>query len=1294
MKTSFNTNNPVLPNNNNLDDDPLATPVDASDSSAQTDQAALADLLEKQGMNKDVYAQLSNLVDEAQNQGISVDDLLSIYPEFAANKDILNAMMQQQLNSARLSFAGPSTMNAPSGTDETQDPQLNKIMNLLTGLGPDASQNDIEESGLADLIAKLSPEQQSALSGILAPAKQPGDTKDLNPAHIADHVAPQSPQPSDESASSALLQTASEAYKKNDYDGAFKNYQAALKADPTLSERWPTIYYQLGVCSEYAKDAALNKGANDFYQQYLKSPNPDPKTAQWVQKESQWLTNKPQADKLIQGAQNQMYQEQDAPKAFSILKDTLAKFPELAQRQPDIYYTLATYAYSSANLSEAKKYLDLAKTAMKEQLKQDPGSKYAQYYMGQISDLMHQVTDPAADLSTALASILGNKLGGRKAWQELFSGGSNFWLNQGRKFSYTKNYWESKQIAAHYDSKTGYTGLVRMDTGMQKQEFDALSAQHNDAKTKVLAAEEKLQKLNEKLQKTADQIAKTSDAAKLEKLEKQSTELKQQISEAINQARSLAKISEVAEKNVEEFKKSFAGESYGKETVDRELKPIEQKELYRWDADVRASKQDAVYKEAAVDGDQQEVARLQNELKTSPENAATLKKALEKAEGQLAQSQAEYEKVQEHLKANIEGQEGFVAAAKQGEAQAVRYTAEAWKSTYTTDVQQRDTIQKDLADAVKGKKPKAEIKALSEKLALAETNVKASQTSLTEAQTHLGKLAAAATSALTPEQKAGLQAAKEKYGEVSEATATLIKEHDALVDEFNRVKADQKPTSEIETKLKANAEKMQKTVAEGKAAQEAYKSTTEDINRDIATRETTSKGNASKGTATVRESKVAGTDVSVRTGTIDDMSQMGPGWWGLGKTVDHQQAAAFQWHLGAGKDGKITSNWRGPFDSTSKDDATQDGVTIASGGKGLDKYNISANGGMNVGNVEHRDYEMVFGGTNAAGKGIGGMVGSQARADAIDEQFGINYSGSEATIGGEKIKNMVTMNASEQGAVGVQGDADISAGIGLKDGLNATLGAGAGGFAGAQAGGMAGGTVDGVGGTVMGQAWTGAGAKLNAHIGISHGKLNMDFGAGAAIGIGAYVDYNLTIDFNQIGQEIAGVGKDGVNVAKKWGDKVPGLGHVAGFIAGTIEGAGKLAVYTVDAISNAAGHLGDTMNKAERGIENLVGDKMHLGVVGKLGVRALASIDGETYAADMLSLGTTAKDSAKKSIGSNMVSATDDLLHGHFIKAAEETAVGIVAAPFKKETYINIFKHPGRTIKNAFKAIGHAFKKW
>ncbi|NBV76362.1 MAG: hypothetical protein EBR59_10530, partial [Methylococcaceae bacterium] len=171
---------------------------------------------------------------------------------------------------------------------------------------------------------------------------------------------------------------------------------------------------------------------------------------------------------------------------------------------------------------------------------------------------------------------------------------------------------------------------------------------------------------------------------------------------------------------------------------------------------------------------------------------------------------------------------------------------------------------------------------------------------------------------------------------------------------------------------------------------------------------------------------------SVKSNPYDTAGQYGPGWWGIGTTLDHQQAAALQWSIGQNAKGQTDINSRNMFTSENITDPTQTGVTVQQGGSGASQYNVQGNAGVNLLNVEHRDFDMLYSGSTGHGFGIGGMVGDQARADIADATIGVNTSGGEATIGGEHINNLATSSITGQAAIGAQSDVDVNAGIGQK----------------------------------------------------------------------------------------------------------------------------------------------------------------------------------------------------------------------------------------------------------------------
>jgi hypothetical protein len=194
----------------------------------------------------------------------------------------------------------------------------------------------------------------------------------------------------------------------------------------------------------------------------------------------------------------------------------------------------------------------------------------------------------------------------------------------------------------------------------------------------------------------------------------------------------------------------------------------------------------------------------------------------------------------------------------------------------------------------------------------------------------------------------------------------------------------------------------------------------------------------------------------------------------------------------------------------------------------------------------------------------------------MDVNAGINYSAGTTTIGNTKIDNLFGVSAMGQASIGVQADANIGA-VASKDKVQ--LGGSIGAFAGAQASGMASINALGLGLNVNAQAWAGLGAKLTANASYEHGKLSFNLGVGAALEYGAYVELGVSVDFNQIANMIKGIGEAGVNMAEDWGKTAPGVGHVAGFVAGVTGGAAQLVADTAGSIGKTSEAVGDLLNK-------------------------------------------------------------------------------------------------------------------
>lgn len=100
--------------------------------------------------------------------------------------------------------------------------------------------------------------------------------------------------------------------------------------------------------------------------------------------------------------------------------------------------------------------------------------------------------------------------------------------------------------------------------------------------------------------------------------------------------------------------------------------------------------------------------------------------------------------------------------------------------------------------------------------------------------------------------------------------------------------------------------------------------------------------------------------------------------------------------------------------------------------------------------------------------------------------------------------------AKAAGEVYVGGEARGKVAIGT-DGLKASGEA----FAGAKVSGEVGGSVAGVGGKAVGEAWAGVGVAGEIKAGFEDGKLTLGASGGVAVGIGAKLGFQVTIDVNQ-----------------------------------------------------------------------------------------------------------------------------------------------------------------------------------
>ncbi|MBL4817728.1 MAG: hypothetical protein JKY15_00665, partial [Deltaproteobacteria bacterium] len=272
-------------------------------------------------------------------------------------------------------------------------------------------------------------------------------------------------------------------------------------------------------------------------------------------------------------------------------------------------------------------------------------------------------------------------------------------------------------------------------------------------------------------------------------------------------------------------------------------------------------------------------------------------------------------------------------------------------------------------------------------------------------------------------------------------------------------------------------------------------------------------------------------------GLAAEHNLMAPGYWGLGLTI----AQASNHYK---KYGELSS--ANPY-------------VIEKRGTGLASQSLTASGGVNVLNAQARTFRMIYGGGTQAGHGFEAMYGRQARADLLDEQYGLQYGAGSATIGGQKFDSQtgtqfVSGGMSEMSAVGAQADAQGGLSTGSKEAFHA--GGHAGGFAGAQLSVQTSANMLGQGAFAVTQAWLGVGAKATGSFALNSSGLHFDLGAGGALGAGGYVQVGGNINFLAIGQDFSAI----------YGDKDHTFGGMLKRTGDLVSDAGISAI-------NAAPHL-------------------------------------------------------------------------------------------------------------------------
>ncbi|MBH1988793.1 MAG: tetratricopeptide repeat protein [Myxococcaceae bacterium] len=379
-------------------------------------------------------------------------------------------------------------------------------------------------------------------------------------------------------------------------------------------------------------------------------------------------------------------------------------------------------------------------------------------------------------------------------------------------------------------------------------------------------------------------------------------------------------------------------------------------------------------------------------------------------------------------------------------------------------------------------------------------------------------------------------------------------------------------------------------------------------------------------------------------GALDDPSA--PGFWGLGTTL--QQAQASYQNLGM-------------VDAVLSDSKSNEG---------LRDYTMTASGGTHVLNAEERLFNMCYGGPTAAGLGVHWMDGAQARADLVDEEYGLNYAGGDTSLGGQtfSIDNgnaLATGGANESAVIGTQADAHGGFSVGSR---GIAVGANTGAFGGAQASGQVQANLLGQGGFVMGQAWAGLGAKANCDISLG-ADTHFSFGIGAALGIGGYLQVSGNINFEAMGQDLAAI----------YGDDHHSL---SGMLSRATEMAGSVTAAGGAMVEHAAGDVHDLLGDAQNYLgARAVNDVFHAQNAGQF-FQGVGEGAGElaTDAADLVPAVAVGVNAAKQ-IGQMASQVGEDIAHGEIGDAIQDTVEDTAKGAW------NIVKDTAVTAWNAVKRL-------
>lgn len=308
----------------------------------------------------------------------------------------------------------------------------------------------------------------------------------------------------------ALLD-AQTAQENNDLPGMLAAYEKAVALEPSLAPQLAGTIAQIKaqISLQHAEEAQQKNDIKAMLRYYRQAAAEDPtlapqlqETIHQLEKQERWMEIQPEVDRFMQRSQDAMYPPDgvkgDPEKAIEILEEAIQEYPEIKENMPSIYYTMAQYAWTAADVDAARKYFALFEPSISQIPVEGNEQFLAAVALFKNSNLEG---NPLANFTTYGANWLGHHLPfSPETWKDnVLSAAHGVMVGHLRGPSGAKSYWESNQ---HTHADTG--ALEKLETERKK-----LLKQRDSTKNP-----QKRLKLHEALNRNARQLERTQEAAR------------------------------------------------------------------------------------------------------------------------------------------------------------------------------------------------------------------------------------------------------------------------------------------------------------------------------------------------------------------------------------------------------------------------------------------------------------------------------------------------------------------------------------------------------------------------------------------------------------------------------------------------------------------------------------------------------------------------------------------------------------------------------------------------------------